>query len=290
MPAFSRRARASVRPGRRRFPDGPARAAILAVAAALTTVSLAPGSPQARDAPDRASPGTREMAALLREREALVNPEALSLIINDRRADPRYQEVWWMSNGAHAYYDAAKVTLSAPRWKGLNLNAAYWFAKAIDTGADYTSRASGRDAYQYRSQSEFDFVKEMKSLSNFDQPNAFQLNVSYETPFVGRRNGWLDQIFGQWQVATVLLAKSGVPFAKAAAAAVDRTTSAGKPDSAELRASARLNARKSIDGSGRSTRNGSTTSRVTGRTDGTSAESVTSMAFRKSCANAGAVW
>jgi hypothetical protein len=33
------------------------------------------------------SSGTREMAALLRERAALVNPQALSLVVNDRRAD-----------------------------------------------------------------------------------------------------------------------------------------------------------------------------------------------------------
>ena len=43
--------------------------------------------PGGQDDPDRTSPGTREMAALLRERAALVNPEALSLIVNDRRAD-----------------------------------------------------------------------------------------------------------------------------------------------------------------------------------------------------------
>src|SRR5512134_60711 len=36
---------------------------------------------------DPASPSTREMASLLRERAALVNPQALSLVINDRRAD-----------------------------------------------------------------------------------------------------------------------------------------------------------------------------------------------------------
>jgi len=45
----------------------------------------APGAPE--EGAPAPHPETREMAALLRERAALVDPEALSIIVNDRRAD-----------------------------------------------------------------------------------------------------------------------------------------------------------------------------------------------------------
>ncbi len=56
----------------------------LAIGVALAAL-LAARSPDAQE--DGATASTREMAALLRERAALVDPQALSLIVNDRRAD-----------------------------------------------------------------------------------------------------------------------------------------------------------------------------------------------------------
>jgi hypothetical protein len=62
--------------------------AAVAVALALALAPQAPGAGAPGTAvEDAASPETREMAALLRERAALVDPEALSLIVNDQRAD-----------------------------------------------------------------------------------------------------------------------------------------------------------------------------------------------------------
>ncbi len=53
-----------------------------------------------------------------------------------------------------------------------------------------------------------------------------------------------------------------MPVAKRAATALDRTISALLPESDVAMASGRLKARKSVSASGRSTRNGRTTSRV----------------------------
>ncbi len=59
-----------------------------ALAGALALTPRIPGAValQATD-PDGVSSGTRAMAALLRERTALVDPQALSLVVNDRRAE-----------------------------------------------------------------------------------------------------------------------------------------------------------------------------------------------------------
>ena len=73
-------------------------------------------------------------------------------------------------NGSYAWYDAARITLVVPRWKGLSLDASYWFSKALDVGANYSDTASNRS--QNRGQSEFDSHRDLKSLSDFDQPHA----------------------------------------------------------------------------------------------------------------------
>ena len=57
--------------------------------------------------------------------------------------------------------------------------------------------------------SQFLIQEELRGLSNFDQPHAMLWNVSYRTPALA---GWSRQLFGNWQLSTVVLGKSGTPF------------------------------------------------------------------------------
>lgn len=132
--------------------------------------------------------------------------------VNQRRPDPRYFDVWHIVNGSRGYFDAAKLRLRIPRRAGLTLDASYWFSKAIDLGATYTSTASGRDARRGRSPYEFDVQPQIKALSVFDQPHALLTNINYEMPRLGRGPRLLRSIFGQWQISGVVLLKSGTPF------------------------------------------------------------------------------
>jgi hypothetical protein len=52
---------------------------------------------------------------------------------------------------------------------------------------------------------EFETHKDLKALSEFDQPHAFLAHVSYTTP--GR-----SRIWGGWTVAAIALLKTGTPF------------------------------------------------------------------------------
>ncbi len=135
----------------------------------------------------------------------------ISATINDRRADPNLFEHLKVLNGSRGYYDAARASLVAPRWRGLNFSVAYWFSKAIDFGTDYANTASGPDARVAVSQSEFDVVNDTKALSNFDQPHAFLGQFNYETPR-GRGSAGLGRFFGGWAFSSVVLAKPGTPF------------------------------------------------------------------------------
>ncbi len=132
--------------------------------------------------------------------------------VNERRPDQRFFNVLNTVNGSIGYYDAARVTLRVPRWAGITLDASYWWSKAIDLGSSYTNTATGRDGRNARSPNEFDVWGFMKSRSDFDQPHSMLWRVNYSTPRLGQSNRALNALFGNWQLSSVVLLKSGTPF------------------------------------------------------------------------------
>ncbi len=130
--------------------------------------------------------------------------------INQRRPDQRYADIRWVLNGSRGYYDAARASFVTRNWHGITVEAAYWFSKALDLGANYTHTASDADSRLTRSQSEFESHKDLKALSTFDQPHAVLFRGTYATPSVSRAAArWL----GKWNLSGVVLLKSGTPFA-----------------------------------------------------------------------------
>lgn len=122
--------------------------------------------------------------------------------INQRRPDQRYADERYVLNGSRAYFDALRVSLGVRQWRGLSVDAAYWFSKAIDLGSAYSGTAYDVDSRLSRSQSMFESQKDMKSVSTFDQPHAFLVRAGYLAP---RR-------YGRWNLSSVVLLKSGSPF------------------------------------------------------------------------------
>ena len=122
--------------------------------------------------------------------------------INQRRADPRHFDVYRVLNASRGYYDAGKATVIVPRWRGVSVDASYWFSKAIDLGAAYTNTAYDKDGRLGRSQSEQPVLEDMKGLSGFDQTHSFLTRVSWSAP---RR-------LGGWDLSAVWLQKTGTPF------------------------------------------------------------------------------
>lgn len=132
--------------------------------------------------------------------------------INLRRADSRYFDVLHVLNGSIGYYDAAKATWRMRRWAGLDLEASYWWSKAIDLASDYTNTGVGRDGRLARSPNEFDVWGYMKGVSEFDQPHAVLWRVNYTMSPMR----WLPPVarplLGGWQASSVVVWKSGTPF------------------------------------------------------------------------------
>ncbi len=118
--------------------------------------------------------------------------------INQRRPDPTHAETRWVVNGSRGYFDAARVSLILPRWRGLSIDGAWWLSKAMDLGSSYTNTAYDQDSRLGRSQSEFETQKDMKAVSSFDQSRSFLLRGSYT--------------LSKWSVSAVVLSKTGIPF------------------------------------------------------------------------------
>ena len=125
--------------------------------------------------------------------------------VNDRRPDPRYYDFRSVRNMSRAYFDAGRVSVIAPTWRGLGFDASYWFSKAIDLGATYVNTAAGDDARNGFNQDWRDVHGDLKGPSAFDQSHAALVRWRYEAaPRVRLVHGW--------NVQAVFLAKTGVPF------------------------------------------------------------------------------
>ena len=132
--------------------------------------------------------------------------------VNIRRPDQRYFNVLHVTNGSRGFFDAGRATLRIPRWAGLNLEASYWWSKAIDLGGSYLNTAANANRLQTESPSEFDVHGELRGVSNFDQPHAALFNGSYQTAPLTGKTSLMRNLFGSWQLSAVVLLKSGTPF------------------------------------------------------------------------------
>jgi hypothetical protein len=129
--------------------------------------------------------------------------------VSERRPDKTAFEVLDLHNGSRAYYDAGVLRLSAPRWRGVNLSAAYWFSKAIDLGADYNVTGAGNGVREAAGQDGNQVHRDQKAVSDFHQPQAFLMQAAYST---GRGLPRLAAISRNWSLSTVVLLKTGTPF------------------------------------------------------------------------------
>ncbi|MCZ2148071.1 MAG: hypothetical protein LC126_09860, partial [Bryobacterales bacterium] len=132
--------------------------------------------------------------------------------INDRRPDPRYFDVRPVINGSRAYFDAGRATLVIPSWRGLTVDASYWFSKAIDTGSAYTNTAAGDDAKQGFPQYQYLVRQDLKGPSVFDQSHAALVRFRYSTPAWPGAHRAARGLLGRWALSAIFLAKTGMPF------------------------------------------------------------------------------
>jgi hypothetical protein len=140
-----------------------------------------------------------------------IEPTPTTQTINQRRANPDFADIRVIVNGSRGYFDAGRISLILRNWRGLTIDASYWFSKALDLGSSYTNTANEADSRSGRSQTEYETHRDMKGPSSFDQTHAALWRASYSFPSRAF-DGWLSQIFNGWNISTVVLMKTGIPF------------------------------------------------------------------------------
>jgi hypothetical protein len=128
--------------------------------------------------------------------------------INERRPDPRYLEISTAQNGTIAYFDALQVAVDKRARQGLTWNVRYTFSKAINsTGTQSFANISGAG----HTSTVEDIVRDMKSLEQFDTPQALTIGYRYEFPWARGARGILSWFPGGWKLSGTTTFKSGTP-------------------------------------------------------------------------------
>ena len=111
-------------------------------------------------------------------------------------------------NGTIAYFDALQVAVDKRAGQGLTWNVRYTFSKAINsTGTQSFANISGAG----HTSTVEDIVRDMKSLEQFDTPQAFTIGYRYEFPWARGARGILSWFPGGWKLSGTTTFKSGTP-------------------------------------------------------------------------------
>ena len=109
---------------------------------------------------------------------------------------------------ARSEYNGVYVQVNKRFNHGLQFGASYTRSK-FESNNDASLGETGTDGSNQRPQSMFDYEAEW-SLSQFDVPNRFVVNYTWEVP--GPKSGILKHILGGWQFSGITAFQSGRPF------------------------------------------------------------------------------
>lgn len=123
---------------------------------------------------------------------------------NSRRPNPAIAGDNFRTNAFSSVYHGGQFTVRNRGWRGLNFNANYTFAKAIDELSD-AFNADARHG-DFRPQNPFN-IRLDRGRADFDIKHRFVTGFSYE-PGLFKGSRWL----GGWVASGIVQIQSGVPF------------------------------------------------------------------------------
>jgi outer membrane receptor protein involved in Fe transport len=126
---------------------------------------------------------------------------------NERRPDPGFLGVSFISNGVFTYYHGLQTEFNKRLTNGLQFQAAYTFSKAIDTTSDAAAISGGGDTNQTGNNPRIS-----RGLARTHTPHRFTFNGSYLLPFFSNRQGFIKQALSGYQISVVTRLASGTPF------------------------------------------------------------------------------
>lgn len=120
------------------------------------------------------------------------------------RINPAFGEIALRIPEGNSHYHSLQLTLKRRLTHGLQLQAAYTFARSIDDGSTFGAGPVGNspialpDLYD---------TKRSRGLADIDVRQNFALNATYQLPFGGAKKR-----LGGWQLGGIVTLASGIPF------------------------------------------------------------------------------
>jgi hypothetical protein len=125
---------------------------------------------------------------------------------NERRPDPRYTTNLQVGNGVWSYYHGFQAEWIKKLSRGLSVQMAYTWSKALDTTSEATFVGTGDSNFNGPN------TKTARALSRFHTPHRLTLYSTYQLPFFNNRSDIAGQVLGGWQLSVVMKMSAGTPF------------------------------------------------------------------------------
>jgi hypothetical protein len=114
----------------------------------------------------------------------------------------------WLSEGVSSY-NGLELDVTRRLARGLQFRGVYTFSKALDDGDTLnTTLATNSPAYMANS----DDPRADYGRASFDIRHSAVFNATYDLPFGRGKRGFVQSVFGDWQVSGIETLLSGIPF------------------------------------------------------------------------------
>jgi hypothetical protein len=120
-----------------------------------------------------------------------------------------YAEVDFKESGGHDSYNALQMSLVRRLTSGLTMSAQYTHSKSFGNSAGSNEAQTSGNPFDY----EYD-----NGYNNFDVRDTFNISALYQLPigrnqrFLRNLSGIAEHVLGNWQLGTIINARSGVPL------------------------------------------------------------------------------
>ncbi len=134
-----------------------------------------------------------------------------SIVSGSSSVQNPYAEVDYKTSGGHDSYRALQLSLTRRFNTGVTLNSQYTFSRSFgNTSGSNEARTAANNA---RAVSDFNYDT---GYNNFDVRHTFNFSAIYDLPFgKGAKHdlgGLGNALLGNWQVGTIVNARSGLPL------------------------------------------------------------------------------
>lgn len=125
--------------------------------------------------------------------------------VNALRPYSNYGSIYQFERNGRGNYDSMQVLFRTKFSKALQLQAAYTYSRSLaDFGLNDSSGSQSDFAVLNRNNRSLDFAE-----SDINRPHIFVANFIYNMPAFNNRNAWVKNIFGGWEVASIIQVSSG---------------------------------------------------------------------------------